>query len=263
MRLSRFLLPMAALVLASCGVDDGPVSNTRPPLAGVRFVNALSDEGPVDARMIDQTQWAAYALGINFRQAGIRMPAEAGSRPVRVWRATNDINQLDLLIEQTVDIVANQDVTLLLTGSVQAGTARIEVIPDAVPDSSANQFHIRAVNATGSAAEVSWVSGSDASAAASIGPLAASAFTQRALGTVTARFNAPGAAATTWSAAAPAGVAQTDNGIGATAGYLASGTGLSAYLFPASVVGSRAPQTAAFAAPAVVWFVDRVPAPPR
>ncbi len=263
MRLSRYLLPVAALLLASCAVDGGPVSNARPALAGVRFINALADEGPVDARMIDQVQWSAYALGINFRQAGIRMPAQAGSRPIRVWRATNDINQLDLLIEQTVDIVEGQDVTLLLTGSVQGGTARIDVIPDAVPDSSANQIHIRGVNATGAAAELSWVSGANTNPVGSVGPLSATAFTQRALGTVTAQFNAPGAPATIWSTEAPAGVAQTDNGIGATAGYRASGSALSAYLFPASVVGSRAPQTAPFAKAAVVWFVDRVPAPPR
>lgn len=263
MRLSRFLLPVAALLLASCGVDGGPVSNARPALAGVRFVNALSDEGPVDARMIDQTQWSSFALGINFRQAGFIMPTEAGSRKIRVFRATNDINQLDVLIEQSVDIVGGQNVTLLLTGSVQGGSARIEIIPETVPDSSANQFHIRAVNATGTAADLSWVAGATVSPVGSVGPLAATSYTQRALGAVTAQFNAPGVPGTTWSTAAPAGVAQTDNGIGATAGYLASGTAMSAYLFPASVVGSRAPQGGAFTSPAVVWLVDRVPAPPR
>lgn len=260
MRFSRFFIPAAALLMAACAVDGGPVSNERPSLGGVRFINGLADEGPVDIRMIDQTQWAPYALGITFRQAGVRLPAEAGARPIRVWRAGNNIDSIPMLLEQTVDIVGGQNVTLLLTGSVQAGTATIVSIPDDVPDSVSNQIHIRAVNATGSAAEVSWAAGSDVSSASSVGPLAASSFVSRGLSAVTAQFNAPSDAGTLWTKEAPAGAIQA-NGIGATAGYVASGSALSAYLFPASVVGSRAPQ--GFTSPGVVWFVDRVPAPPR
>lgn len=261
MRLSRILLvPASVLLLGACGVDDGPVSNARPSLATVRFINAISDEGAVDARMVDQTAWSAYALGINFRQSGLWLPTEAGSRPVRVWRASNVLDEIELLVEQTVDIPAGQTITLLLTGSVQAGTARIEVMPETLPDSVANNYHVRAVNVTDSPVEVSWVAGSDVSAPTAVPSLGSSAFVARPLGDVTASFNAPGAPGTTWTAQAPKGAAQS-NGIGATAGTAASGSALSAWIFPASVVGSRAPQE--FTSPGVVWFVDRVPAPPR
>jgi len=46
-----------------------------------------------------------------------------------------------------------------------------------------------------------------------------------------------------------------------TAGYNGPGSALSAYLFPASVTGTKAPQTAAFQKPAVVFFVDLIPKP--
>ncbi|HEY0970169.1 MAG TPA: DUF4397 domain-containing protein [Gemmatimonadales bacterium] len=256
MRLSRLIIPVAALLFAACAVDDGPTVNNRPQLAGVRFINALADEGPVDARMIDQTEWHAFALAINFRQSGPVWPTEAGTRKVRVWRSTTNLDSMALLIEQDVTIEANKNVTLLLTGSVQANTARIEIIPDVVPDSSAGQIHIRAVNTMAGAADVSWVDANGASAPVSVSPLGQTSYQSRAAGEVKARFAAAGAA----DAAAPKGAPEA-GGIGATAGYSTSGSALSAYLFPASVVGSRAP--AAFTTPGVVWFVDRVPAPPR
>lgn len=257
MRLSRFLLPVSALLVTACALDEGPTVNSRPPLAAVRFIHAIADEGPIDARMIDQAQWSSYAIGINFRQSGHFMATEAGTRPVRIFRHSNVIDSIALLVEQDVNIVAGQNVTLLLTGSVQAGTARIEVIPDAVPDSVTGQIHIRAVNATGAAADAQWQDAGGAGAATSVGSLGTSGYTARSTDSVAVLFTgAP-------LAAAPKGTL-VNNGIGATAGYSSSGSALSAYLFPASVPGSRAPQTpAAFGQPAVVWFVDRVPAPPR
>ena len=54
MRLSRLIiLSVSGLLVTACGVDDGPTVNARPQLAGVRFIHAMPDEGPVDARMID------------------------------------------------------------------------------------------------------------------------------------------------------------------------------------------------------------------
>lgn len=259
MRFTRYLLPALAILVTACGVESDPVVNSRPPLALVKYIHAIPDEGPVDIRMIDQTKWSAYALNTNFRQQSIPMPTQAGNRLIRVWRATNVLDEIELLIEQNVQINAGENVTLLLTGSVQAGTARIEVIRDDVPDSVANQIHVRAVNTTGTAATVSWVDGNGASAPTNVASLGTTNYVARPLGAVTASFDLGG---DTYEAAAPAGAPQ-DGLIGATAGHQASGSALAAYLFPASVPDSRAPQTAAYQQPAVIWFVDRVPAPPR
>jgi len=253
MRLSRFLIPAAALLMASCAVDGGPVSNDRPPLGGVRYINGLADEGPVDIRMVDQSKWAPYALGINFRQGGVTMAAQAGTRHIRVWRAGSDIESIPMIHEENIDIVEGESVTLLLTGSVQAGTIRFVVIPDAVPDSTANQIHIRGVNATGTPMDLSWINGDEEGPSTSVASMGQSAYIAHGLSKVTAKFGAA-------TQDAPAGAAQA-NGIGATAGYLASGSGLSAYVFPASVPGSAAPEE--FTEPGIVWFVDRVPSPPR
>ncbi|HLV24694.1 MAG TPA: DUF4397 domain-containing protein [Gemmatimonadales bacterium] len=263
MRLSRIIIPLSALLLlASCGVDDSATVNSRPDLAGVRFINALVDAGPVDARMVDQAQWSAYALGLNFRQSGITLPTQAGARPVKVWTATNVLEDMELLIDQTVNITAGQNVTLLLTGSVAGGTARIEVIPDPVPSETAGQIHVRAVNASDTPADVSWVDGGGASAAVSVGALGTTEYVARPTGLVSASFDVVGDAGSPRVADAPIG-APEDGLIGARAGYSAEGSGLSAFVFGPAVVGSLAPQDPAFLEPGIVWFVDRIPAPPR
>ena len=46
-------------------------------------------------------------------------------------------------------------------------------------------------------------------------------------------------------------------------GLQGPGSALSAYLFPRSVAGTKAPQSAAFTRPGVVFFVDLIPAPPQ
>jgi len=268
MKLSRFLiLPAAALLLAGCAIDDAPTENSRPAgLSGVRFIHAMSDEGGIDARMYDQTSWSSYALGINFRQSGAIQPTEPGTRMIRVFRASTDVDEIDdILIDQSVTIPAGEAVvTLLLTGSVQAGTANIQVITESVPDSTSGSTHYRAFNATGSASEVIFAAGDGSSAPVTVGPLSSTGYSSRSVsaGALTASFFDAADPADTWEGDAPAG-APENNGIGATAGHTASGSALVAYLFEESVVGSRAPQGAAFQGPGVIWFVDRVPAPPR
>lgn len=266
MKLSRFfILPAAAALLAGCAIDDAPTENSRPAgLSGVRFIHAMSDEGAVDARMYDQTEWSASALGVNFRGSGAIFPTEPGARAIRIFRASTELDEIDdILIDQTVTIPAGEDVvTLLLTGSVQAGTATIQVITESVPDSTSGSTHFRAFNAGSSPREVVFTDAGGSTAPVSVGPLSSTGYSVRSVGAgaLTATFYDAADPGTTWEGNAPAG-APENNGIGATAGHTASGSALVAYIFDASVVGSRAP--AGFTEPGVIWFVDRVPAPPR
>ena len=266
MKLSRFLiLPATALLLAGCAIDDSPTENRRPDgLSAVRFIHAMSDEGAVDARMYDQTEWSSYALGINYRQSGAFHPTESGARTIRVFRASTDINEIDdILIDQTVTIPPGEDaVTLLLTGSVQGGTANIQVLTAAVPDSVSGSVHFRAFNTGSEAREVVFTDGGGSTAPVSVGPLSSTGYSVRgvAAGALTASFHDAADPGTVWSGNAPAGAPQ-NGGIGATAGHTASGSALAAFLFEPAVVGSRAPQD--LVDPTVIWFVDRVPAPPR
>ena len=57
MRLSRLTLLAvpAALALAACNSDD-VTAETRPPLAGVRYINAVPDTSRLDFRMVDQLE---------------------------------------------------------------------------------------------------------------------------------------------------------------------------------------------------------------
>ena len=311
MKLSRFfILPAAALLLAGCAIDDAPTENSRPAgLSGVRFIHAIADEGAVDARMYDQTEWSSYALGINFRQSGAIHPTEPGTRPIRVFRASTDIDAIDdILIEQTVDIPAGQPlVTLLLTGSVQSGTAQIQVITGSVPDSTAGSVHYRVFNATGTPYVARYEDVGGEGGSFTVNQFSGSEYQTRAVGTaymVTAFWD-PGDPGTIfggghptediWNPNFPWSIpwannrsamplrAPEANGIGATAGSRASGSAMSAFIFPASVAGTRAPRDPVpvppdpeeedadlwippppfYNTPNIVWFIDRVPAPPR
>lgn len=76
------------------------------------------------------------------------------------------------------------------------------------------------------------------------------------------RATAAGNTTTFWGTTAPAGAAASGL-IGAAVGYLGTGRAMSAYVFPRPVAVSKAPQTAASTRPAVVFFEDLIPAPPK
>ena len=164
MRLSRLLLlPVATLAVAACGDDDGVTVNTRPPLGGVRFVNAVPDMLPMDIRMIDQVEWSASsvnasnATGLSFRGATIHWPTEAKARRIRVFPTSTDIAVTSrVLLDTTITIEANRNVTFMLVPGVRANapnansatdSVQFVMIDDAVPALTADQIAARAVNA--------------------------------------------------------------------------------------------------------------------
>ena len=97
MRVRFLMLPLAVSVLAACSQDDGVTVNARPPLGGVRFVNAVADGGPVDIRMVDQVEWSASSVttsanyGLPFRMATHHWPTEAKARHIRVFPTDSSI----------------------------------------------------------------------------------------------------------------------------------------------------------------------------
>lgn len=275
MRLTRLLLlSVVALGAAACSEDDGVTINTRPPLGGVRFINAVPDGGPVDIRMIDQVEWSANSVststnyGLPFRAGTIHWPTEAKSRRIRVFPTDSNVAVTSqILHDTTIAIEPNKNVTLMLVGSRAAGgSVRFVMIDDTPPALTGNQIAVRAVNA-GAAASVNGYLTATATTAlpgSATWPAMAlytpGAYVTRDTGTFAVRATAAGAPATIWSATAPAG-APASGLISATAGFRAAGSGLSAYVFPTSVAGTKAPQTSAFTSPAIVYFVDRIPGP--
>lgn len=280
MRLSH-LLPIALLAFAACH-DDGVTVHARPPLGGVRFINAVPDGGPVDIRMVDQVEWSASSVsgnasccGLAFRQGTFHYATEAKARHIRVFPTDSSIAVTSqILHDTTITIVANKNITLMLVGS-QAANGKVHFVqidddPGAVPN---NKVAVRVVNAsqagTVPAPADAYILTDTASTALPASPafpavaaLTAAPYVQRDPGAFAVRATAAGNTATSWGTIAPAGAAA--NGlIGAAAGYLGTGSAISAYIFPRSVAGSKAPQSAAFQNPAVVFFVDLIPAPPQ
>ena len=278
MRLSRLhLLPLALLAVAACH-EDGVSVNARPPLGGVRFINAVPDGGPVDIRMIDQVEWSASSVssstnyGLPFRSGTIHWSTEAKARHIRVFPTDSSLAiTTQILHDTTITIEAGKNVTLMLVGSRAAGGKVSFVrIDDNPATPSATQMAVRLVNAS-SAGQVpsnadAYITATTSTALpatttfASVAPRSTSTYLARALGDFAVQATPAGSQATGWSAAAPSG-APAAGLIGATAGALGGGSALSAYLFPRSVAGTSAPQ--GFTTPGLVFFVDLIPAPPK
>jgi len=274
------LLPIALLAVAACH-DDGVSVNARPPLGGVRFINAVPDGGPVDIRMVDQVEWSASSVsgnasccGLPFRQGTIHWATEAKARHIRVFPTDSSIAVTSqILHDTTITIEANKNITLMLVGSQAAGgkVSFVKIDDDVAP--AGNQMAIRLVNASSTGqvpADASAYITTDTTSAlsatatfANVAPRSAAPYVMRtAVDSFYVRATSAGNTATVWNALAPAG-APASGLIGVAAGAQGPGSALSAYLFPRSVAGTKAPQSAAFTRPGVVFFVDLIPAPPQ
>ena len=194
-------MPLALIALAACH-DDGVTVNARPPLGGVRFINAVPDGGPVDIRYVDQVEWSGSSVngnsvGLAFRAGTIHWATEAKARHLRVFPTSSDISvTTQALIDTTINVEANKNVTLMLVGSRATGKIGfIQIDDDAAP--SADQVGIRLVNAT-SAAASGYVTTDTTSALSStitfpsVAPLSASPYAMRSTGKFFVRAVAEG-----------------------------------------------------------------------
>jgi hypothetical protein len=272
------LLPIAMLAMAACH-ENGVSVNARPPLGGVRFINAVADGGPVDIRMVDQVEWSASSVsggaaccGLAFRAGTIHWATEAKPRHIRVFPSDSSITiASQILLDTTITIEANKNVTLMLVGSRAAGGKVSFVTISDNPTPTPTQVAVRLVNASNStqtpASANGYITATTTSALpatpdfSAVGPLSASPYVMRPPGSFAIQTTAASSTATVWAANAPDGTDATAIG-GVTAGAKGPGSGLSAYLFPRSVAGTGAPQSAAFQTPGIVFFVDLIPKPP-
>ena len=260
MRLTRFAMLCLGLGLAAACSDDDISAPTLPPLAGVRFINAVADTGAVDIRMIDQVEYTPTASALNFRQGTEHQPTEAKARHLRVFPTSTNINVTpNFLLDTTITISANTRVTLMLTGSARAKTLKFVTVTDDTSAPAAGSIAVRLVNASNAPVNGYLVDSiatgiADPATAANVAPLAASAYVNRAVGKAAVRVTDVGSATVNASTQGP--TASVIAGANAAAGVNSAGTKFSAYYFPRGVAGS--PQTST--TPAIVWFVDRNPA---
>ena len=268
MRFLRVLVVGVAVAAVGACNDDEITNTTPPPLAGVRFINAMGDTGAVDIRMIDQVEWSAIALTLAFRGGTEHQPTEAKARRIRVFPTSrNPVITSNFMLDTTITFAANQNYTLLLTGSAKNNTDRFLLLTDDVAAPAAGSIALRAVNAgcgTAGSPNVDFLAGADsttlAAFASNVAPNTASAYQARTAGAMLGRFNTTVAPTRVAQAAGPVAPA-TPTGARPAAGVNSAGTVLSAYCFPRFVPGSSvAPlDTATVNTPGVVYFVDRVP----
>ncbi len=280
MRLSRFsLLAVAALTTIGCQRDDGSLQPTSlPPLAYVRYINALPDTLGTTVRFIDQVEFSPQTwAGVPFRGMGLGsyQGTQAGNRQFRVFTyySNNDLLNIQpeniagntvVLGEASHNFEAGKYYTVIFTGFARAGGSpakEIRIMEDDVP-TPGSSIAVRAIHAAAGVGNVdvyltptatSPISGAPAFAGLAFGT--SSSYSTVTPGAFAARVAPAGSTTPIISTAAPAGVAGTTL-VDPMPGATIPGTVLSIVVFSASVPGSPA---ATSANPTVAFFTDRRP----
>jgi hypothetical protein len=149
MRLLR-LIPLAALFLVGACDEEGAVKNaTYPPLAYVRYVNAVPDIDTIDFKFIDDVEFSPSYAATRFRSVGIYQGARAGSRQVRVFRHTDNINTTQtVLANATLNLTAGTYYTILHAGYVNTanGPEQALIVIDDTRPAQGTGLHMSLVN---------------------------------------------------------------------------------------------------------------------
>jgi hypothetical protein len=265
---SVVMLCFAVAAIAGCNGDD-ITDVSLPALAGVRLVNGLTEGSAVDIRAMDQIEWSPVANNLSYRNATIHFPTEAGERHLRVFPTSTDASVTSVALhDATITLAADTRVTLLLTGSVAAGTVRFVVINDDITPPAAGSIAVRAVNASSGAIDAYLVTTATdplpaTPTGANIPAQGASPYVARPAGAAAMRVTPAGSATVSASATGPtAPAAPTGTPSLPAAGVNSAGTNFSVYFFPAvaAIPASQGRPAVAATAASAIWLVDRNPA---
>jgi hypothetical protein len=262
-----FVLCVAGLMATGCEDDElGPA----PPIAAVRFVNAVADTGAMDFRVVDVIGDAPQFLENPFRAATPYQAVQAGTRHVRVWVTPSRSDTLagsPMLWDTTFNFAAGTNYTVAMTGFARSGSSPallMQIIADPAPTPAGGQIGLRVVNfgAGLGAIDAFWRRSADPAPGTSFAANLAfgGASSYLAVDTAALRVAVTSTGTTTPTLAdvvGPAGVAGTPSA-NPIAGTRVAGSVLTAIFVPASVVGSQAPQT--LTTPTVLYVADRRPA---
>lgn len=261
MLLSRFvMLCVGTVALSACG-DDDVTAPDLPLLSEVRFINALSDTGGVDIRAMDQVTLSPEANNLGYRAGTQYFPTEAGVRHLRVFPASTDIDVTSqTMADAMLTLPVGRRLTVILTGSARAATARLWVLDDAATPPPAGQIGIRLVNASGGLVNGYVVNSATDPLPASttfsnVAAFAPSPYVYRPAGPAAIHVTDVGTALINASSDGPAAPA-TLPGQKPAAGVDSEGTVFTVYYFPPGAPGSA---NATVTSPTVIWFVDRNP----
>lgn len=273
MRINKVPLLVAVLSIAAvgCSTDDGGLTATaaKPPLAYVRYVNALPDTQNTTVRWIDYIEYTPQTFAnVAYRGIGqgLYQGLKAGSRQFRIFNAdVSDFNAAGntaVLAEVTQSFEAGKYYTILFTGYARAGSKSVKIIEDVLPSPGSN-VAIRVLNANTGLGSIDAYKTAGASdpvtgtpTFAAVAAQAYSAYVTAAPGAFALRTTAAGDAGNILaSGAAPAGTAGSTS-VDPIGGASVAGSVITAMVFPASVAGSKA---ASSTTPSVVYVVDKQP----
>jgi hypothetical protein len=262
---------VGALLVAAC--DDGGddvVLAPKVPLAYTRFVHAVPDTQATDWRFIDQLENSPTAIGLAFRGTSPYQATAPGARKLRIFPADTNVNVVQqMLIDTTITLTAGTYYTLVHLGNARGNADRLLVIQDDIPNVQTTNVAIRTVHLGTGLTSLDVFLSDTASALplpsspqfANLAYASASAYATRAPGAFRLRTTTSGQTSIVANAIAPPGApaVPVDN-LTAIGGSTMGGSAITAFVFPRSVAGSKAPQTpSAFTSPAIVYLIDRHP----
>jgi hypothetical protein len=274
-RLGR--LAILALMAGACSKDPGPFLAPDEPLAYVRFVSAVPDTSAMDWRFVDAVANSPFALGQAFRGFTAYQGTTPGARHLRIFPTSTDITiTTQIVIDTTLTLESGKYYTLVHVGLARAGGApadKIVVYEDSPPAPAGGSIALRAIN-LGPGLNAGTPGPVDVFATAAEGDptpttplfanvsfLSATSYTTRPTGALALRATAAGSTTPVLAnvlaqPGAPADPALSGSAIG---GSNQAGTAMTAFVFPRSTAGSKAPQDPAFTSPTIIYLVDRRP----
>lgn len=282
------MLFVVGAALVSCEQDEAGELVTPTVVAALRYVNAVSDTGAMDFRVIDIVGDAPNTVGATFRTGGnpqgiaTTLPPPylsvlAGARRIRVFMSSTDPAIASIImLDTTYTFEASRNYTFFLygfAGTGQSPALKALITLDDAPTPAADQIAVRTINlapgtTAGAASVDAWVVAQSTGTPTLTGSAAfpsqqfLNISSYSAVATGTYQVAVSGSGTTTpvlFRANMPTGTVGTATA-NPIAGTTVAGSVLTAVLLPPSVTGSAAPQTAAFLVPTLIYLVDRRPA---
>lgn len=277
MRFQRLIsAAILACAVSACAKDVTGVTRTLPPLAYVRYVNAVPDTFDMDFRAVDQVAYSQPFLNVAFKGLGEGnfQGYQAGSRHIRIFLDPNPANTSapvapsivsTVMVDTTLSLTAGHYYTLVHIGHARApSNEKLWVIEDATLPAQNAGIQYRVVNAAPVQGNLDVFVTADSTTALSGAPavsnLAAganTAYASQATGAYVIRLTLPGTFTRVGGAATlQAGTAGTTSA-DPIFGSGQAGSIFTAFIFDAKSAGSVSPTTAA--TPGVVYFPDMQP----
>jgi hypothetical protein len=262
---------VGVLAVAGCNKDDGPFFAPEVPLAFTRFINAIPDTGTVDFRFIDFLEYSPYAIQLPFRSFTPYQGTAPGSRHLRVFTDPGGnpslIDVTQILADEQLAFEVDKYYTIAIVGFSRAGqtpAVRLQVYEDPIPDAGSSvAFRVAHLGSGLGAVSVGVTAASTDPIPdptfSNVGYLSATPYQSRATGTAWFRVQDASAAeiVTGTGRQGPAGAAADPlNQLTTIGGFGQAGSVVTAWIFPRSVSGSKAPNVTA---PSVVFTVDKHP----